>query len=209
MSETVQDFLRSLKVTAGSRFNAAKRMEHVDQRMTVLSSFSSAYLILVSVVPAIISVTAPAQSILTLFSISLSVVLLASSVSSYARAYGVKAEQYHRSALEIQELRRELRFIGENVAKEDFERLSHRYNAILQKYSLNHSDVDFYRYQLEYKTDYQLGRLDRLIKRLQVSLAYSYPTIAITIITIAVFLFLFIAAKYEGDFAKFLREFLG
>lgn len=205
MSETVQDFLRSLKVTAGSRFNAAKRMEHVDKRMTVLTSFSSAYLILISVLPAIITISPEAKAALTFFSISLSVILLASSVSSYARAYGVKAEQYHRSALEIQELRRELRFMGEKITRTEFENLSHRYNSILQKYSLNHSDVDFYCYQVEYPKDYQLGFYDKAVKKFRIFLSYSYPTLALIFISFLVFLFLYAITQYGDNLSSLIK----
>lgn len=189
MSETVDDLLRSLKVTAGSRFNASKRLEHIDRRMTLLTSFTSAYLILLSIIPTMMALPDSAERFVTVFAVGLAVLLLAASVSSYANGYAVKAEQYHRSALEIQEIRRELRFLGDDVDQSVFLELSRRYNSTLQKYSINHSDVDFYRYQLEYSRDYQLGSLEGARKRLNVYFAYTYPTLALTLITggIAVF----------------------
>lgn len=185
MSETVDDFLRSLKVTAGSRFNAAKRLDYVDKWLTVLTSFASAYMILLAVAPSILAINAAQHPIIDMFTVALAVLLLASTVSTYAGGYAVKAEQFHRSALEIQEIRRELRYTGEDgkMNRENFVRLSDEYNRILQKYSLNHDDVDFYRFQTEYPEVYQLSRWDMANKRFQVFMAYRYPQIALFVIT--------------------------
>ncbi|MDH2327841.1 SLATT domain-containing protein [Cereibacter sp. SYSU M97828] len=183
MSETIDDLLRSLKVTAGSRFNAAKRLSHIDKWMTTLTSFASAYLILLAVGPSLLSLPGRYEPWVDMFTVAISVLLLASSVSSYSAGYAVKAEQHHRSALEIQELRRELRFIGESVGTDQLIRISQSYNAILQKYSINHDDADFFRFQLEYPDIYQLNWFDRLRKTCTVISAVHYPAAALVIIT--------------------------
>ncbi len=209
MSDTITDFNRSLKSTAGARFNAAKRLEHIDKRMTALTSFSSAYLILLSVGPSLMGASAAAQPINNLFSTVLSVLLLASSVLSYASGHAVRSEQYHRSALEIQEIRRQLRFAGENVSNELFLSLSQRYDAVLQKYSINHDDVDFYRFQLEYPKDFEMSRTQRWVKSTKVFMAYSYPTMILFALTAAVVLFVFFLIGWNGDteaFATWLKS---
>lgn len=148
MAEDVDDFLRSLKVTAGSRFNAAKRLENIDRRMTLLSSFTSAYIILLSVGPSLIGVGPEVQPTVNMFSTALAVLLLASTVLSYASNHAVLAELHHRSALEIQEIRRRLRFTECQGPNEQIRALSDEYSRILAKYSINHIDADFYRYQI-------------------------------------------------------------
>ncbi|NNH57532.1 SLATT domain-containing protein [Rhizobium laguerreae] len=205
MSDTITDFNRSLKATAGARFKAAKRLEHIDKRMTALTSFSSAYLILLSVGPSLMGASAVSQPITNLFSTALSVLLLASSVLSYASGHAVRSEQYRRSALEIQEIRRELRFAGDNVTQELFSTLSHRYDAVLQKYSINHDDVDFYRYQLQYPKEYIMNRFDRFEKSAKVFMAYSYPAMILLLLTGAVFLFTLFLIVWGGDAGRFLE----
>lgn len=111
----------------------------------------------------------------------------------YASNHAVKAELFHRSALEIQELKRELQFTAQRMDEEKFNAISKRYNEILKRYSLNHEDVDFYRQQLEYPTDYPLGRFERFRKRCSVCVAYTYPSIILFLIA-AFLLFVTIAA---------------
>jgi hypothetical protein len=149
MNETISDLLKSLKVTAGSRFNAGKRLEHHDRKLTFLTACASAYVIALTILPYFISLTKTVSDILSLVTVVFSVIILASSLLQYSSGNTVKAEQYHRSALEINELRRELKIKAETISEDAFLSLSNRYNIVLQKYSVNHDDIDYERYQLE------------------------------------------------------------
>ncbi|WP_425340985.1 hypothetical protein [Agrobacterium larrymoorei] len=85
----------------------------------------------------------------------------------------------NRSALDLQELKRELQFRDEDLQRDQFLEISKRYNQILQKYSLNHDDVDFWRYQLDYSTEFKLKWFDRITKRIKIQVAYQYPSIVL------------------------------
>lgn len=188
MDDTVKGLLRSLKATAGSRFNASKRLSHVDSRLTALTAFTSAFIIALTVFPKFVAVPDTSRGWLEMATIAFSILLLAASVLQYASNHAVKAELFHRSALEIQELKRELQFKATRVTEGEFNEISKKYNEILKRYSLNHDDVDFYRQQLEYPKDYSVQWLDRECKRIKVFVAYSYPTIIL--FSTAVFLVL-------------------
>lgn len=196
MDETIRDMLRSLKATAGSRFNASKRLSHVDRRLTALTAFTSAFIIALTIFPKFVEVSHAGQSWLEMTTIAFSILLLASSVLQYASNHAVKAELFHRSALEIQELKRELQFAAHRMDEEKFNSISKRYNDILQRYSLNHEDVDFYRQQLEYPSDYPLGSLERMWKRCSVCVAYAYPSIILFLIAIFLLFVTFMALSW-------------
>jgi uncharacterized membrane protein len=123
LSDSVDDLLRKMKITAGARFNADKRLRRTDRWTTVLMSFSSAYLIILSVTPYVISVDSFSQKWLGFFTIAISVLLLALSVLSYSGAYTSRAERFHSCALELQEIRRTLKFEGDEISKNKFEEI--------------------------------------------------------------------------------------
>lgn len=189
----IDDFLKSLKVTAGSRFNSSKRLELIDRRLTALNSFSSAYIIIITVFPYIVNVDVSINKYLTLFTIVLSSILLASSLLQYAGSYAVKSEQFHRSALEMQELRREFRAKMVGMTSDEFIIISSKYNLILQKYSINHDDMDFYRYKLNNTEYYNVRGWDRFVLILRVFWAYRWPSFVILMLTVLVVLVLLYA----------------
>ncbi|MGX9988771.1 hypothetical protein ACS4RR_005965 [Rhizobium sp. Z1P35] len=127
------------------------------------------------------------------------------SVGATLGVIGAILRKRSRGSLEIQEIRRELRFAGDNVTQELFSTLSHRYDAVLQKYSINHDDVDFYRYQLQYPKEYIMNRFDRFEKSAKVFMAYSYPAMILLLLTGAVFLFTLFLIVWGGDAGRFLE----
>jgi SMODS and SLOG-associating 2TM effector domain family 5 len=82
--------------------------------------------------------------------VALSIIILVSSLLQYSSGNVANAEQHHRCALELKELHRLLllRAAGD-IPNDELRDFTGRYNAALQKYSINHSDVDFLQYQLE------------------------------------------------------------
>ena len=148
---------KSLCVTARSRFNAAKRLERRDRLAGWVVSMASAYTIIIAAMPYFIKLPADASNLLNLAVIALSIVTLVSSLLVASRRDAVNAEQHHRSALELNQTRRELstkRYEAQESknAIQEPERIlfQNRYNDILQKYSINHEDIDFRRQQLEW-----------------------------------------------------------
>jgi hypothetical protein len=184
MEDTIADLLRSLRTTAGARFNASKRLSHVDKRLTALSAFTSAFIIALTVFPKFVVLTKTGQNWLELTTIALSILLLASSVLQYASNHAVKSELFHRSALEIQELKRELQFRSASLDETQFMDISRRYNEVLQSYALNHDDVDYWRYQLDNKTSFPMSMWSATCKTVKVWAAYVYPSIILFVIAV-------------------------
>jgi hypothetical protein len=179
MNEASKQLLRSLKATAGSRFNAAKRMAYLDRRLTALLALASIAVIGLSILPFVFEVTAPAQRWIAMVTVLLSLLILASTLLQYACTFGVRAELYHRSGLEIQAIKRELQFKSGDIREADFAKFSSSYNDVLQRYALNHDDVDFYRQQLEYPEDFPMGCFERMRKSVKLFVAYQYPNAVI------------------------------
>jgi hypothetical protein len=145
--------VHEMKSTAGCRFNAAERLGVRDRRRTAITSFASAYVIILTVLPLLFHLPDFIASIINIIIIVFSIVILISSLLQYSSSDPVKAEQHHRCALEINALRREFRII-DPVTLENIRTTARNYDDILQKYSINHEPVDFERYKLEHPDEY-------------------------------------------------------
>jgi hypothetical protein len=154
MNANREHLLKTSKATAGSRFIAAARLESRNRRLTRVTAFTSAYVILLTIFPYFIKLPATIGDIFNLITVGLSVVILVSSLLQYSSGDIVNAEQHHRSALEINEQRRMLMLTPTTVSDEDLRPFAERYNGILQKYSVNHSEIDYLKYQTERLEDF-------------------------------------------------------
>lgn len=135
--------LRAMKDTARARFKAHKRLLGVDRRLTWLVALTSSFIIILTVATYVFKAPSCAADTINIFTISLSIIILAASLIQYASQHSVNAEIFHRSALEINELRRELELSDPSRITYDFiSEIVARYNNVLQKYSLNHTDLD-------------------------------------------------------------------
>lgn len=138
---------KTLKETAGSHFTAAKRLEARDKGLTRVSAFTSAYLILLTVLPYVVEVPRANADLINLFAIALALVILVASLYQYSNGDVVNAEQHHRSGLEMNEIRREIELKRDTLTDSELCTLTDRYSAVLQKYSINHDTIDFEKYQ--------------------------------------------------------------
>ena len=187
MAEPIDHLLKAMKQTAGSRFIAAKRLERHDRGLTRLTAFASVYVITLTILPYFLKLTPHVTDLFNLATVVLSLTILVSSLMQYSSGEVVNAEQQHRSGLEINEVRRELLLKETNATPEELLDFTRRYNAVLQKYSVNHEDVDFLRYQLERVEDFpwlSFARRAKIIARLAI-VRYT-PTIFLAAVTILV-----------------------
>jgi hypothetical protein len=143
--EVQQYFLSTMKTVASSRFNAAKRLETRDKRMTWITATTSAYVIVLTVLPYIETLPSTVRNNLDFAVVFFSIMVLVSSLLHNSNRDAVNAEQHHRSALEINELWRELR--QKPLVLDDLKNVLAKYNEVLQKYSINHEDIDYLKYQ--------------------------------------------------------------
>lgn len=180
----VAELSRSMRVTAGCRFSAARRMTDHDRKLTRLTAFTSAYVILLTFVPYVWMVGENVKAILDISIVVLSVVILVSSLLQYSSGEIVNAEQHHRCALEINELYRALHFFPSPVSEDDLKKTSEKYNAVLQKYSINHDDIDYFSYQLKKPDDFpRLTVSETVILKARLFFARHMPTFWLMVVT--------------------------
>jgi hypothetical protein len=169
--EAIDDLLKQLKYTAASRFNAAKRLEANERRLTTLISIVSAGIVGVTLLPYFFRLSEGTVSGLNLSAVVLSIIILAFSLLQRSADASVKAEQHHRSGLEINEIRRELLAKRNIMSVDELAEFSKRYSSVLQKYSVNHDDIDYLKAQVERPEENPwIGPLRRAYIRFQISL---------------------------------------
>lgn len=143
LDEAMDEQVRAMKSTARARFKAHKRLLGLDRRLTWLVALTSSFIIILTVAVYVFRAPQCTSDTINIFTISLSIIILAASLIQYASQHSVNAEIFHRSALEINELRRDLELSDVNARS--YAMLSSytkQYSVVLQKYSLNHTDLD-------------------------------------------------------------------
>ena len=159
--ELAERYLESMKHTAGSRFNAARRLERRDRSLATMAALTSAYIIGLTILPYFLHLPPPWPDRLNLLTVVFSIIVLVSSLLQSSKRDGLNSEQHHRCALEINEIRRafanqlsSLTDKGCAVTDTLLDDFASKYNAVLQKYSINHDDEDYYKYQIDHLEDY-------------------------------------------------------
>jgi len=185
MAEPTDHLLKSMKQTASSRFIAARRLERHDKALTRLIAYSSVYVVLLTVLPYFMKLAAHVTDLFNLVTVALSLTILVASLMQYSSAEVVNAEQQHRSGLEINEVRRELLLKETNATAEELLDFTHRYNAVLQKYCVNHDEVDFLKFQLDRPEDFPwVTGWVRFKGMMQLALIRYMPTVILVVVTI-------------------------
>jgi hypothetical protein len=111
----VEELLSDLKTTKGSRFNAAKRLEGRDSKMALLVAVASSLVIALTVLPFFYKLPSLISADLSVATLIASVLILAISLFQYSANDAVTAEQHHRCALEVNEIRHQLRNQAETI----------------------------------------------------------------------------------------------
>ena len=159
MDERAESLLRDLKVTRACRFSAAERLVGRDRRMALLVAMASVLVIALTTLPLIYKFPDSVSGDLSFITLTVSVLILAVSLFQYSSNDAVNAEQLHRCGLELNEIRRELRDKANSIDEASLTAIRTRYDAILQKYSVNHQEMDFRKYMLEHPDEFQLPRI--------------------------------------------------
>lgn len=184
MDNETEKLASSMKSTAASRFNASKRLKRLDVRLTALAAFTAALVILLSVAPFIWEISERGNQLIAALTVGLSLTMLAASLLQFASAFGVDAELHHRSALQIQALRRAMvaSAKAENWSLDSYLEFSKRYSDVLELYALNHDDIDFARYRLENAEEFPTGRLSRSWMAVNIWMGSYYPTVVLFVV---------------------------
>lgn len=151
---TSDELSSKMKTTAGCRFIAHKRLLALDAAWTRLTALSSAYVIVLTALPYFLSLPTHIADHINLATLALAIIVLIASLVQYASNNAATGEQFHRSALEINEIRRELDTASPTSNVSALQTVSEKYNAILQKYSINQDEIDYLRYQYDRPDEY-------------------------------------------------------
>lgn len=149
----MQDYLGSLRTdawrTAGSRYNASRRLRRRETFSAVSLAFFSAMSVAVAFLQRIYATPAsPLDSYLTALSACLGIFLLAISLMEWGAGNGAKAETLHRNAEELNEFQRRIKLrlaqvkAGQTFAWADVERLREDYEAVKSRCPYNHAPID-------------------------------------------------------------------
>lgn len=192
MQEKKKKLLNSIRTTARCRFIAASRLQDHDRKLTRITAFTSAYVIALTILPYFVKLPQNITDNFNLITVAFSIVILVSTLLQYSSNEVVNAEQHHRSALEINEVYRDLDISAENLSEADLIGYAGRYNAILQKFSINHEPMDYSRLQLERPQDYPwMTRTQKISIRLRLYTASHFSTAILILITIFVLWLIF------------------
>jgi hypothetical protein len=165
---------------------ASKRLADRDKQLAALTGFSSAYLIVLTVLPYLVRLPQQDANHINLFAVGLALVILVSSLLQYSKADVVNSEQHHRSALEINEVVGEIDSETAPIRSEKLKSYANMYAAILQKYSVNHDGIDYMAIQLQRPDEYNwLNFIDRFWMRLRIALATGGPIVSLVAVTAA------------------------
>jgi SMODS and SLOG-associating 2TM effector domain family 5 len=168
-TDACKSFTRSLKATAGSRFIAARRLENNDKRLTILIALAASLAIILAVSPYLIGLPHDLSNKVNLFNVSLSIIILISSLLQYSNNGTLNAEQHHRCALEINEIIRDIEARSTGLPQSDFLEYVAKYSLVLQKYSINHDECDYWEFQLNHPEEHTwMSWYSRLQKRVMI-----------------------------------------
>ena len=182
--------LREMKRTKGVRFNAAKRLEKRDANFTRIIAAASVGVIVTTLLPAFFELPLLITNSISITTVAFSVAILTLTLLQHSANDPVKAEQFHRCALEINTLRREVRATKID-SQEQLLTYSKKYDEILHRYSINHDDVDLERYKIDHpdefseKTSKELESAKKSIRNSTKYSDYALATIAVITASIA------------------------
>lgn len=187
METVTSKLLSTLKSTAGSHFNAAKRLQERERRLTQLTAFSSVYVIALTVLPYVLKPSPEVTDLYNLVTVALSLVILVASLLQYSTGDAVNAEQFHRSGLELKETMRLMQVTSEQgeLTQSHLLDFTQKYNATLQKYSVNHEEIDYLKFQIERPEDFKwIGKFKCCRIWLRIMWAKYLPTFFLILITL-------------------------
>lgn len=131
--------------TYSSRFNASSRLKKQAIYELWIPAILSVYILAMNILQLLpgFNLTAEKQAYITLFTISLSLLLVVISLIWGAADTKLKAENYHSCALEMKGLYDQLEFILNTDDRQLFQKEYTKYGEVEKKYSLNHEYLDF------------------------------------------------------------------
>ena len=127
--------------TKGARFNAHRRLARKQNLVVFVTSASSIHLISISIfqIAGFICLSDFQDSMMSLISIIVSIVILVYGLIEGGKNYGLLSEVNHRCGIDID---RVYKNIYGKTTQDEVNKLSDDYDNLLEKYSTNHDVID-------------------------------------------------------------------
>lgn len=186
VNRPTNDFSRMLALVAAARLNAAQRLLELDSRITLLNASMVFFIIALTITPKFVEMPFAHRNGFEFITIVLAILLLAFILLQYSANNALRAEQFHRSALEIQDMQRQVNFKGFNVSEREFQDLSKRFDEVLQRYSLKHDPIDYLRARFEQTDEFIASPFAARFVQCRIWLASGYPLLLTVLIAVAV-----------------------
>ncbi len=186
------ELYRKVRITAGARFNAYRRLIWHDQVTQWSVALASVALIVVPLLEVLGATTGIASQWLTALQVVLAIVVLVFSLLLSRNNHAVRADRMHRCGLELKRLLRHLEtFRGRDVPDATYAEFNQRYDDILNQHE-NHAPADYERYLLYCRDEYYPGRRFGLVIpwfKAHLSLATEFvPYLALLVVMAGAFL---------------------
>jgi len=158
MSENSESniFETQLWKTIGSRFNAYRRTARKHTILTYITTISSIHILLIGIfqLSTIVELTTKQSQILSLISISTAIIILCYGLIEGGKNYGLQSENYHLCGKDLNKIYSKLKNINAKERTGKLEVLTTEYSHILDKYTLNHTAVDYKYFLIQHPKDF-------------------------------------------------------
>lgn len=144
MEETIEErFLRHMRITYKARYAKHRRLLKVDTLQKIASIFISSYITVASTI-ILSNAIVPQNKIdsLNVILVALSIIALVLSITLGQTDNKNLAEQFHLCAREIQRLYEKIILLKDESSTFNFSDYQSEYNNILDKYPINHDEID-------------------------------------------------------------------
>lgn len=175
--EIVRNHVTRIWKTKGSRFNAYWRIKSIDVLSIFTVSMLSFYVIVLSLVPTFFSqnLTILENQICNFGSVVISIFIIVLSLIEFSSGRSIKAEEMHRSALEIATISAQLDLIV-NTSVADLEKATSlilEYEKLVSSCSCNHNVIDYKRFIASHPSEFNLVGLKGMFLRFLFTLQYN------------------------------------
>lgn len=150
----IDDLITTVEKTKRARFNASKRMKRSKVASTTAVAMFSTYIIAINLM-VFLDEFAMIEKYITILTIVLSTLALVFSLLINLLQYESRENNFHACGEELGCLCQRLQLEKEmqiNISKEKLDSYINKYHEIIGKYNLNHSEIDYIRYDFTPKT---------------------------------------------------------
>jgi hypothetical protein len=171
-----EELSRKIWITKGTRFNAHQRLTSKHNWSLAAISFSSAYVLIITIVGyfPIFSLNSQQKDILSFFAITLSLFILVLSLLETSKSHQMKAKEFHDCGRRLSGLYDKLRHIltigKSNISMTELSAqlllITKEYDSILDQCNENHKEINLVIFKIQNKEsfpDFNSGFFNKLL----------------------------------------------